>query len=171
MNAGRFFVAYSDQSNRDIDNLIRAYGQLPIRLARKHMQAAMRRSIRPFAPALRRATPKKSGGLRKSVKVRVKFSNRMTRTSWGSFSGGVTGTIGFGRGGSSPTRMGNHASIVEAGTKERARKSGARTGTMPARRMVRDTLAAHRAGILASLELELGVSLERAARELAYRSN
>jgi len=166
MSAGRFFVAYSDQSNRDIDNLIRAYGQLPIRLARKHMQAAMRRSIRPFAPALRRATPKKTGGLRKSVKVRVKFSNRMTKTYWGSFSGGVTGTIGFGRGGSSPTRMGNHASIVEAGTKERVRKSGARTGTMPARHMVRDTLAANRAGILSNLELELGVSLERAVRDV-----
>lgn len=171
MSAGRFFVAFfREQTTAELDALIRAYGQLPVRLARKHMQAAMRRAIRPFAPALRRATPKLTGGLRRSVKTRVKFSNRITKTYWGSFSGGVTGTVGFGRGGSSPTRMGNHGSIVEAGTKERRRKNGGRTGRMPARHMVRETLAANKAGILSNLEMELGVSLERAIRDVRPRS-
>lgn len=171
MSAGRFFYSYfPQQTTRELDNLIRAFGELPHRLAKKHMKAAMRRAIRPFAPALRRATPKRSGGLRKSVKAITKFGSKTSKTYWGSFHGTVIGVVGYSRGGSKPDRMGNHSAIVEGGSQERRTKDGRRRGKMPARYMVRDTLAANKAGILSNLELELGVSLEKAARELAFRS-
>ena len=35
--------------------------------------------------------------------------------------------------------------------------------------MLRDTLASKKSGILSNLEIEMGVSLERATRELATR--
>lgn len=168
--SGTFFHSYfPENTNPELDALIRAFGQLPAQLARKHMTAAMRRAIRPFQPALRAATPVRSGGLRRSVKTITKFGNKISRTYWGSFSGTVIGVVGYARGGSSPTKMGNHSIIVEDGTAERRTKRRRSTGKMPARRMLRDTLAANRAGILSNLELQLGAGLEAAARELAYR--
>ena len=174
---GLFFMSYfSDKSNRDLDDLIRAYGQLPGSLARKHLKAAIRRSIRPFVPALKAATPRgKTGNLRRSVKTVVRFGNKVSRSSWGNFRGTAYGVVGFSKGGEKKNQKGSHATFVEKGTKPRFRK-GAKggtgrgsTGTMPPKHMLRETLASKKSGILSNLELEMGVSLERATRELATR--
>ena len=168
---GLFFMSYfSDKSNRDLDDLIRAYGQLPGSLARKHLKAAIRRSIRPFVPALKAATPRgKTGNLRRSVKTVVRFGNKVSRSSWGNFRGTAYGVVGFSKGGEKKNQKGSHAAFVEEGTKPRVRKRRGSTGAMPPKHMLRDTLASKKSGILSNLELEMGVSLERATRELATR--
>jgi hypothetical protein len=164
---GLFFMSYfSDKSNRDLDDLIRAYGELPGSLARKHLKAAIRRSIRPFVPALKAATPRgKTGNLRRSVKAIVRFGNKVSRSSWGNFRGTAYGIVGFSKGGQKKTQKGDHSVIVEGGTKARVRKRGGATGAMPPKHMLRDTLASKKSGILSNLELEMGVSLERAIAE------
>ena len=176
---GLFFQAwFGDMSSRDLDDLIRAYGTLPGSLARKHLKAAIRRSIRPFMPALKTATPKSTGNLRRSVTTVVKFGTKVSRAASWSFQGTAIGIVGFSRKGKKKNQKGDHSVLVEAGTKPRFRKGTkgntfgvgrGSTGIMPPKHMLRDTLASRKSGILSNLELEMGVSLERAVRENATR--
>ena len=169
---GLFFSAFfSDKSNRDLDDLIRAYAKLPGSVARKHLKAAIRRSIKPFKPALKAATPRgKTGNLRRSVTTVVKFGTKVTRGSGEAFRGTAIGIVGFSRKGKKKNQKGDHSVLVEAGSKPRRRKRGGSTGTMPPRHMLRDTLAAKKSGILSNMEIEMGVSLERATQEAARRA-
>jgi hypothetical protein len=182
---GLFFSAFfSDKSNRDLDDLIRAYAKLPGSLARKHLKAAIRRSIKPFTPALKAATPRSTGNLRRSVTTVVKFGTKVSRGSGEAFRGTAIGIVGFSRKGKKKNQKGDHSVLVEAGTKPRFRKTAVAkrggvkarsnfsagqgsTGKGPPRHMLRDTLAAKKSGILSNLELEMGVSLERATQEAA----
>jgi hypothetical protein len=168
---GLFFSAFfSDKSNRDLDDLIRAYAKLPGSLARKHLKASIRRSIKPFVPALKSATPRgATGNLRRSVTTVVKFGTKVSRGGGDSFRGTAMGIVGFSRKGKKKNQKGDHSVLVEAGSKPRHRKRGGSTGTMPPKHMLRDTLAAKRSGILSNMEIEMGVSLERAVRENATR--
>ena len=177
---GLFFSAFfSDKSNKDLDDLIRAYAKLPGSLARKHLKAAIRRSIKPFTPALTAATPRSTGNLRRSVTTVVKFGTKVSRGSGEAFRGTAIGIVGFSRKGKKKNQKGDHSVLVEAGTKPRFRK-GVRgnsfsagqgsTGKGPPRHMLRDTLAAKKSGILSNLEIEMGVSLERATQEAARRA-
>jgi len=168
---GLFFSAFfSDKSNRDLDDLIRAYAKLPGSLARKHLKAAIRRSIKPFVPALKSATPRgATGNLRRSVTTVVRFGTKVSRGGGDSFRGTVMGIVGFSRKGKKKNQKGDHSVLVEAGSKPRKRKRGGSTGTMPPKHMLRDTLASKRSGILSNMEIEMGVSLERAVRENATR--
>lgn len=148
-----------DGPRTEIDSLVRAFNSLPGRLGVRHMQKALRRGIKPFHPALRAATPVRTGGLRRSVKTIVRTYGK-TQTQR------VVGVIGYGRGGEN-NKKGNHSAIVEGGTVERFTKRRGRRGSMPARRMLRDTIAANQSTILSNITKEMGVSLERAAAELA----
>ena len=185
---GLFFSAFfSDKSNRDLDDLIRAYAKLPGSLARKHLKAAIRRSIKPFVPALKAATPRATGNLRRSVTTVVKFGTKVTRGSMESFRGTAIGVVGFSRKGKKKNQKGDHSVLVESGTKPRFRKTAVTkrggvkarskfsagqgsTGKGPPRHMLRDTLASKRSGILSNMEIEMGVSLERATQEAARRA-
>jgi hypothetical protein len=169
---GLFFSAFfSDKSNRDLDDLIRAYAKLPGSLARKHLKAAIRRSIKPFVPALKAATPRgATGNLRRSVTTVVRFGTKVSRGSGEAFRGTAIGIVGFSRKGKKKNQRGDHSVLVEAGSKPRRRKRGGSTGTMPPKHMLRDTLAAKRSGILSNMEIEMGVSLERATQEAARRA-
>lgn len=157
-----FFKANWGQMERETKHLIDAFRKLPPSIAKKHMQASMRRAVKPFVPALRSATPKDTGNLRRSVKVVVKYYKKADH-------GSVAGMIGFGRGSKTKTSMGNHSSVVEQGTGLRVRKNGASCGKMPAKKMVARTLATLGPGILKNIVTELGVGLERAARELSRK--
>jgi hypothetical protein len=169
---GLFFSAFfSEKSNRDIDDLIRAYAKLPGSVARKHLKAAIRRSIKPFVPALKAATPRgATGNLRRSVITVVKFGTKVSRGGGEAFRGTAIGIVGFSRKGKKKNQKGDHSVLVEAGSKPRRRKRGGSTGTMPPKHMLRDTLAAKRSGILSNMEIEMGVSLERATQEAARRA-
>jgi hypothetical protein len=169
---GLFFSAFfSEKSNRDIDDLIRAYAKLPGSVARKHLKASIRRSIKPFVPALKAATPRgATGNLRRSVITVVKFGTKVSRGSGEAFRGTAMGIVGFSRKGKKKNQKGDHSVLVEAGSKPRRRKRGGSTGTMPPKHMLRDTLAAKKSGILSNMEIEMGVSLERATQEAARRA-
>jgi hypothetical protein len=169
---GLFFSAFfSDKSNRDLDDLIRAYAKLPGSVARKHLKAAIRRSIKPFTPALKAATPRgATGNLRRSVTTVVKFGTKVSRGGGEAFRGTAIGIVGYSRKGKKKNQKGDHSVLVEAGSKPRRRKRGGSTGTMPPKHMLRDTLAAKRSGILSNMEIEMGVSLERATQEAARRA-
>lgn len=157
----KFFEFRQAFATGEIAGVIAAFNQLPGVLARKHVTAAMRRAVKPFQPALRQATPVGTGGLRRSVKTLVRYYQK---ANW---AGNIVGVVGYARGGSKPNKMGNHSAIVEKGTGDRYRRNGAYVGRMPARRMLRDTIAANRQAIAANLTREMAVGLERAARELA----
>jgi hypothetical protein len=169
---GLFFSAFfSDKSNRDLDDLIRAYAKLPGSLARKHLKAAIRRSIKPFTPALKAATPRgATGNLRRSVITVVKFGTKVSRGGGEAFRGTAIGIVGFSRKGKKKNQKGDHSVLVESGSKPRQRKRRGSTGTMPPRHMLRDTLASKKSGILSNMEIEMGVSLERATQEAARRA-
>lgn len=158
-----FFKANWAEMEKETKHLIDAYRKLPPYIAKKHLRASMRRSIKPFVPALKAATPKRSGNLRRSVKAMAKFYKRAEH-------GSVAGVVGFSRGSKTVRNMGNHSAIVNDGTELRRKASGASTGRMPARRMLQQTLASHGKAILANVVSELAVGLERAAKELAAKN-
>lgn len=176
---GLFFSAFfRDKSNRDLDDMIRAYSKLPGSLARKYLKKAVRESIKPFVPALKSATPRSTGNLRRSVTTVVKFGTKVSRGGSEAFRGTAIGIVGFSRKGKKKNQKGDHSVLVESGTKPRFRKSSrgssssagqGSTGKGPPRHMLRDTLAAKRSGILSNLELQMGIRLELAVKELARR--
>jgi hypothetical protein len=185
---GLFFSAFfSEKSNRDLDDLIRAYAKLPGSLARKYLKKAIRESIKPFTPALKAATPRgATGNLRRSVTTVVKFGTKVSRGSGEAFRGTAIGIVGFSRKGKKKNQKGDHSVLVESGSKPRRRKTAVAkrggvkarstfskgqgsTGTMPPRHMLRDTLAAKKSGILSELETQMGIRLELATQELARR--
>jgi hypothetical protein len=148
-----------DGPKTQVDSLVRAFNNLPGRLGARHMQKALRRGIKPYHPVLRAATPVRTGGLRRSVKTIIRTYGK-TQTQR------VVGIVGYGRGGSDG-KKGYHSAVVERGTAERFTTTRRRRGSMPARRMLRDTIAANQSAILANITAEMAVSLERAAAELA----
>jgi hypothetical protein len=158
-------------TNGSIETMVANYGRLPGAIARRYLKAAVRRSIKPMVSPLKAATPRgKTGNLRRSAMTVVRFGKKVTRGPTESFKGTAIGIVGFSRKGSKKNQKGDHSVLVEQGSKPRRRKSGASTGTMPPRHMLRDTLAAKKSGILSNMEIEMGVSLERATQEAARRA-
>lgn len=149
-----------DPTGGTVDGLIRAFSKLPGNLGKKHLGAAMRRSVKPFMPALRKATPVDSGNLRRSVKTIVRVYGSV---AWYT----AVGVVGYSRNNANPKKRGSHSHLVERGTGERRRKNGQVTGRAPSRWMLRETLRSLSGPILGNLTREMAVSLERAASELA----
>jgi len=143
------------------DQTISAFNALPGHLGKKHLQAAMRKAVKPFAPALRSATPVATGNLRRAVKTVLRlYSNA---GYWWT----VVGVVGYSRRSDKKNGRGFHSNIVERGTRERFRKNRQSTGRSPARHMLRETLRDKSPAILGNLTREMARSLELAARELA----
>lgn len=109
----------------ELDNLKRAFDNLRPSLAKKHMGAAIRRSLKPGVDALRSTTPKgPTGNLRRAIASKVKtYAN-----------GGAVGLVGYTAAGSGKTKpaasgtvkkgknLGYHMGFLEFGTKERHTK-------------------------------------------------
>jgi len=170
-------------TNGSIETMVANYGRLPGAIARKYLKAAVRRSIKPFVPALKAATPRgATGNLRRSVITVVKFGTKVSRGSGESFRGTAIGIVGYSRKGKKKNQKGDHSVLVEQGTKPRFRKTAVAkrggvkarskfsagqgsTGTMPPKHMLRDTLASKKSSVLSQLESEMAVSLERAVAE------
>jgi hypothetical protein len=153
-------------TNGSIETMVANYGRLPGAIARKYLKAAVRRSIKPMVSPLKAATPRgKTGNLRRSATTVVRFGKKVTRGPTESFKGTAIGIVGFSRKGAKKNQKGDHSVLVEQGSKPRRRKSGASTGTMPPRHMLRETLASKKSSVLSQLESEMAVSLERAVAE------
>jgi hypothetical protein len=169
----------------DCRSLARGYRDLPSSLAKKHIKSAMTRSVKPFLPALRAATPRfkgkrtktaavardtqgryvagsgkkstvKPGALRRSIKSITKFTQKANH-------GAFYTKVGFARG----PGKGNHALWVEQGTGTRRNKdTGANRGSVSPRWFLRRTFDSMKSGIQASIGLQLAAGLEKAGSEL-----
>lgn len=113
----------------DLRELQQAFRNFRPSLAKKHMGAAIRRSLKPGMDALKRNTPKgPTGNLRRAIASKVKTY----------VSGNAVGLVGFvaaGSGKSKPAGGGKvqkgkdrayHAGFLEFGTKERVIKTSSR---------------------------------------------
>lgn len=142
---------------RQLDELARAYRELPRALNRKYLKAAMRRAVNDtgLLPRFRAVAPKgETGALRKSPKIVVGFLRS------GAGKGQVYGRVGYGR------PKGNAAALVNDGTKERFTKAGKRTGRIVGTRFASPALSAARSTGPVALEKRLTEALEAAKREL-----
>jgi hypothetical protein len=161
-----YFKSNYAEVDDSIRSIISAFRKLPPAVAKKRITQGMRKAIKPFLPVLQAHTPYKTGGLMRSAISKVKFYNKSDH-------GAVVGIIGYSR---KPIRKrrgmfslegaGFHSHLVEYGTTNRKRSSGGSTGTMPAKRMLEQTLQSQKGLILFAIEQELAKSLEKAAEDL-----
>ena len=148
----------------DVGSLVRAYSQLPRHIAKKHLVAAIRRTLRPGVPILRSLTPptgvrrgrrkkgegpKSTGKLRKAVTTKAKYVGRNA-------DGFAYGVVGYRYG------MESWKAIwLEFGTSRGIRARG----------MVQKFIQAYRGPSAAALADQLAIALERATRELESGKN
>jgi hypothetical protein len=144
----------------DLQQLRRAYLQLPPALAKKHIRSALRKTVEPFLPEFRAAAPVRTGGLKKSP---------ITVADFDRVSGNWTARVGYGR---SKTKKGYAALLVNDGTKDRYHKRqsilGKRhyTGKGPATHFADSLLASVRSRGMNMLETHLYAALDKATNEL-----
>lgn len=145
-----------------ISALMARYSALPRHIAKKHLQAAMKRTLANGVPVLRRHTPpmgsrkgrrkkgdRSTGDLRRAPTTKAKFIGRNA-------DGVVWGVLGFKYGFQS-----RKAIWMENGTVK---------GITP-RRIVENTMAEYGQPSAQRLASEMGSALEKAAAELAAGMN
>lgn len=143
--------------------MIARFNEFPRHLAKKHMQAAMRRTIKDGVPVLRAVTPpigarrgrrkkgekRTTGALRRSVTTKAKYISKATH-------GAVYGVVGYKAGMES-----RKAIWLQYGT----------TRGLAAREMLEHFHQQYDGVSLNKLTAELAVGIERAAAELAAGKN
>lgn len=152
-----------DEVSGEIGALMRRYSELPRHIAKKHLQAAMKRALRPGVPALKKATPvgrvmkankkgvvkmRRSGALRRAATSKSRYIGRNS-------DGVVVGTLGYRYG-----EQSLKAIWIEFGTKR-----------MPGRPIVQGVMRTFKPEAAAHLTKEMAVALEKAAAELAAGMN
>lgn len=144
----------------DLRYLAAEYRKLPPALAKKHVRAAIKKTIKPFLPMFRAVAPKRTGGLKRSP-IAIADLDRV--------SGNWTGRVGYGMG---KGKKGYAALLVNDGTEpryhKRPTKAGGRhyTGKGPATHFADSMLSTVRSAGLSNLETFLYAGLESAANEL-----
>jgi hypothetical protein len=147
-------LVYADltEFKGDLDRLMAMYSKLPDGLARKHLQAALKRSMKPHLGAFRTAAPVDRGGLKKSVGTTASFRK-----------GIFEGRVGYMR---SKAKRGFTAAWINDGTDERITKDGENRGRMRVNGFGdRVTRQVANAGIV-TLKAEMLAALEKAVNEL-----
>lgn len=144
--------------SQQLGSLVNAFGKLPKSIGKKHLGAALKRGAIPFAKVLRKATPRRSGGLKKSVKTTVVFFDKSNYLNAGA-------RVQYGRGG-------YHAYLVEHGTNQRyTKKTGAWRGFSKGRHMMAETRVSLTPETIYKIETELLISLDKAINEMQYRKS
>lgn len=155
-------ITLKNNPERELQSLLARYAALPRHVARKHLQASMRRAVKDGVPVLRSLTPpvgtrrgrrrkgekRTTGNLRRSVTTKAKMVGRGPTPA-------VYGVVGYKAGWES-----RKAIWMEYGTK-----------SVAARRMVETFLQSYRGPGLARVQAEMAAGLEAAARELASNKN
>ncbi len=165
-------VTFSENENRRqafgtetdtaaITKMIDRFQALPAHIARKHLQAAMRRVLKPAVPILKRNTPplgsargrrkkgaRKKGALKKAVTVRVGKRGTMT-------DGFVFGVLGYKQGMES-----RKAIWLEFGTRY-----------ITPQRMIDKTMSQFGGVAAQKLEAELVTALDKAVKEFGAGKN
>ena len=146
----------------EITALIARFAELPRHIAKKHLQAAMKRAIKPGVPIVRALTPpagtrrgrrkkgdpRSTGALRRAVISKSKYTGK-------SSSGYVTGVVGYKYGLES-----RKALWLDQGTAK-----------IQPRRFMDQFTAQYSGPVLETLKTEMVVGLEKAAKELASGKN
>lgn len=148
----------------DVAALMARFEQLPRHIARKHLNAAMRRAIKPGVPVLRQMTPpiggnrgrRKAGGKRTSSGAMRRSVTTTAKSYVRGRAGVVYGKVGY--------RLGFES------RKANWTNFGTRNGVRPQSfiekfQLVYDGPAAQ------GLAHEMGIALEKAAKELASGKN
>jgi hypothetical protein len=151
------------QVSGEIGAMMQRFNVLPRHIAKKHLQAAMRRALRPGVPILRAATPvgrvmkankagvvkmRRSGELRRAATVRTRYIGKNA-------DGIVVGALGYRYGAES-----RKAIWLEFGTKR-----------ITKRRIVAGVMQTFRPQAYSTLTQEMAAALEKAANELAAGKN
>jgi len=155
------------QLERQVQGLVKAFLALPKGVAKKRMRSAINKATKTFEPALRSNTPYFSGNLMRSIKSKVKVYDHGTYGAGCFVAGYVRGTLKKKRGQFLVSGSGEHAIIVERGTKARYTKAGKFCGVSPPRKMAEQTLASTKTQILSAMARELATALEKTAAEYA----
>lgn len=151
--------------NGDIGDLMNSYAKLPRHIAKKHLQAAMKRALKDAVPVLKAETPKggsrrvvgqegkqkakRGGALRRAATAKAKYYGKND-------SGTVAGTLGY-----------------KAGTESRKAiwlEFGTSRGIEP-RRIVDRVMKRVSGPIRGKLAREMAAALEKAANEVASGKN
>ena len=135
----------SKDVQHDLQVIRKAYMDLPAGLVKRQVKAAMKTAMNPWMPEFRAIAPVGKKLLRKTLKARkglelatgvktVSYKPGNLKRSVQAKSGqdktyGFWGKVGFGR---SKGKKGNHAMLLNDGTKPRETKAGKSTGRGPA---------------------------------------
>ena len=135
----------SKDVQHDLRVIRKAYTDLPAGLVKRQVKAAMKTAMNPWMPEFRAIAPVWKKLLRKTLKARkglelatgvktVSYKPGNLKRSVQAKSGqdrtyGFWGKVGFGRG---KGKKGNHALLLNDGTKPRETKAGKSTGRGPA---------------------------------------
>lgn len=152
-----FTLKLQNNPEKEIRSLIAKFAELPRSVARKHLQAAMRRTIKDAVPVLRSVTPpiggtrgrrkkgvRATGALRRSVTTKAKYIGKTS-------SGAVYGVVGY-----KASFESRKAIWLQYGTSR---------GIQP-RRMLEQLEQAYAGPSLEKLKTELAAALEKAAADL-----
>lgn len=147
-------LVYADltEFKGDLDRLMGMYAKLPDGLARKHLQAALKRSMKPHLGPFRSAAPVDRGGLKKSVGTIASFRK-----------GIFEGKVGYMR---SKAKRGFTAAWISDGTKDRFTKAGASRGKIVGNRFGDSVTRQVASAGVGTLRAEMLAALEKAVSEL-----
>lgn len=147
--------------------LIDSFAKLPNEVSKKYMRSGLKKPAAEFEDVLRANTPAVSGSLMRSIVSKVKVYDKGTHQNVSAVVGYKRGTLKKKKGMFLVTGSGQHALLVEDGTKGRYTKSGRFTGQSPARRMMFKTFNARKAAVLQNIADGMAKGLEKAAKKLA----
>jgi hypothetical protein len=162
--------------NEQVLGLMKAFSQLPNHIAKKHLQASMKRAVKDAVPALKKNTPKAKtyirirkdgavfriagGSLRKAVTAKSKY---VSKAGFGT----VYGIVGY------STVTYNQLGYGESVSQSRKAiwlESGTSRGVRPVG-MISKTMSEIGPPCATRLADEMAKALEKAAREVASKKN
>lgn len=155
-------LTWKNNPEAEINAIMGSFAQFPRHIAKKHLQAAMRRTMKDAVPVLKQVTPpigvtrgrrakgvkRTTGALRRSVTTKAKYIGRNA-------DGTVYGVVGYKAGFES-----RKAIWLEFGTTQ-----------IKPRLMIEQFKQRYAGPSLAKLQYEMAAALEKAAKELAAGKN
>ena len=155
------FEVNTEDMIRQLEGLEGGFRHIPQKLVAKYLRSAARAGanvmLKPLKAATKRRKGKGSGqgNLKRSIKTAAKFFQNGSQ-------GGATGVIFYSR----KNNLGNHAWLLESGTKQRKTAKGANRGAGPAIHMMRDTRSAYASQVRAVVQKKSDEALQKAINEM-----
>lgn len=155
MKSNPLFQTDTFAVRKDLGMLIDSFGTLPRAIGRRALKEGLERGAIPFAKALKQITPKKKGGLKKSIKRRAIFYTKADFTNAGVM-------VVYGKGGA-------HANWMEYGTKMRVANTTnppRDTGRVAAKHMMEFTRRQYERSAVREIESALMMTFDKALAKM-----